>query len=272
MNVNSSGWGRAPERETLGWKVNNMADIEVRNFPELLDAALGISKLFGDIKPWWRGQAVCSWDLLPSIYHRNMAVKERNMTFRFKNMAKARHAKCPSDTDSPGWLFLMQHYGLPTRLLDWTESLLVAMFFALEDRRYDNEHGALWALNPAQLNKCQQGDGVIFSADHPHVAPLFHEAFAPSGKQTDLVLSVLTDQMDIRQLIQQSVFTVHGSGTPINQLPGTDSFVAKMQIPKGTKEEFRELIDLLGISRAALFPDLENLAVDLCQRGFTTVA
>ena len=45
------------------------------------------------------------------------------------------------------WLYIMQHVGVQTRLLDWTEGLLQALFFALE-----NEKPIVWMLDPQQLN------------------------------------------------------------------------------------------------------------------------
>lgn len=51
-------------------------------------------------------------------------------------------------TEFPAWLFLMQHYGLPTRLLDWSESLLTASFFAVFNHREHEHSGCVWVLNP----------------------------------------------------------------------------------------------------------------------------
>jgi hypothetical protein len=245
-----------------------MLEISVNSWPELINAMFAVSTHFGNSKPWWRGQSVSGWDLLPSIHHRGKAAMERNLTFRFKNMAKARHAKCPSNADCPAWLFLMQHYGLPTRLLDWSESPMVAMFFAIGDRKYDNEDAALWALSPTRLNRNQHGEGVIVAADHARVLPIIVDAFVPVSQPTEQILSVLTDQNDIRQLVQQSVFTAHGSKVPINHLHGAPDFVARISIPRLAKIAFREALDLLGVNRSALFPDLGNLADDLADRGF----
>lgn len=244
-----------------------MIEKEVSNLPQLLDAILLISSNFNSM-PWWRGQAVYSWKLIPSIYHKGMSIKEQNMTFRFKNMAQSRHSSCPSNTDYPGWLFLMQHYGLPTRLLDWSESPLIALFFSIEEKNYDDEDGALWALCPTRLNKIQGVKATVFASDHPQVKPLFDEAFVKKEKNTEQILSVLTNQIDIRQLMQQSVFTIHGINTSIDQLTSADNFIAKIKILKSAKDSFRQMINILGINRASIFPDLENLATEISCRDF----
>lgn len=239
-----------------------MTEIEANNSSQLLDAISTISNMF-NIMPWWRGQAVYNWKLTPSLYHKGIVAKEQSMTSRFKNMAKSRHAECPANTDNSGWLFFMQHYGLPTRLLDWTESPFIAMFFSIEEKQYDNEDGILWALNPPVLNRNQQEDGVVFAPDDCRIKTLFDEAFAAKEKRTQQILSVLADQINIRQLTQQSVSTIHGVDTPIDQLPGSENFVAKIKIAKQAKEEFRQMINLFGINRASIFPDLENLAKEI---------
>ena len=240
----------------------------INSIPKVFEAIVKVTEGFGMAQPWWRGQAAFDWDLIPSLYHRGVAHKELNMTNRFRNMARARYQNCPDSKDHPRWLFLMQHYRLPTRVLDWTESPLVALFFAVEDKSYDDKDAALWALHPTLLNKYQLGHQVMVCADNPQLAPIFQKAFTGKDNPTSMIVSVLPDHNDMRHLLQQSVFTIHGTDTPINKLSGCEYFVSKLIILSSKKEAFRESLDLLGISRSTLFPDLENLAHDLFEQNY----
>ena len=108
-----------------------------------------------DITPtrtlWFRGQSDKDFDLLPSIYrNKNLNYFEREMNRDFKLLSNSLVAKNPSNELE--WLFLMQHYGLQTRLLDWTESPLVALFFAVVDYSMPKD-SSVWILRPSYLNK-----------------------------------------------------------------------------------------------------------------------
>ncbi|MFQ5585315.1 MAG: FRG domain-containing protein [Thermodesulfobacteriota bacterium] len=245
-----------------------MDTYNVSHLTDFYKAIENISKRFGGIHLWYRGHSAEIWDLVPSLYHRSKAPDENALAVLFRSKAKVRYERCPANNNYPAWLFLMQHYRLPTRLMDWTESPLVALFFAVENCALDYRDGCLWVLHPMLLNKYSYGEAVIPAADNSKIAPLFREAFIAPDEPNPKIFAVLPFHTDLRHLLQQSAVTVHGIGTPINQLEHCDDFIAKIIIPKSAKHSFRKALNLLHISQSTLFPDLENLSVDLVQTNF----
>ena len=228
---------------------------------------------------WWRGQAESTWHLWPRLYWDSFTASERDMTRRFIRGAAVRHGKVPENDDIGSWLFLMQHYRLPTRLLDWTESPLVAAYFAVSDTNHINKDGVIWGLAPHELNR-EGGDeeGKILNspsirrpaswhgmsgATSP-VWPVFNSAFSgETSEKYEKIFAVMSNHFDVRQMVQQSTFTVHGLDERMDESANNDKYLVKLTIPADAKKNFRISLEHFGITRSHIFPDLENLAIDI---------
>lgn len=239
---------------------------EIRTGHQFLDAITNQVALWG-YEVWWRGHGDQDWHLTPALYRRrHTAGYENNVALMFKRAATTRHQACPAPDDRAGWLCLMQHYRLPTRLLDWTESPLVALWFAAWSD--PDKPGALWALQPFRLNQHQAGEAVVLNPLDPRAQALVAPAFDPSSPSPDRSVAIYPEQVDIRLAVQLSSFTLHGTAAPLEDLPNSRDFLLKFTIPAEAKRPLAEALDALGIRRSNLFPDLENLASELAGLEF----
>src|SRR6202044_3658398 len=111
---------------------------------------LGIiqSPPFNDARWAYRGQGKSSWRLKASIERvaSKPGIAEDYVEREFKRRAHHYLRDLPKEDDVLEWLALMQHYGAPTRLLDWTKSAYVAAFFAAESAT-DSDSFAIWAVD-----------------------------------------------------------------------------------------------------------------------------
>jgi hypothetical protein len=120
---------------------------------------------------WYRGQANCSHSLIPGLYRKCLSDIEKDAKIKFWNKVQADdelylrdfkirnyHMVSRLPENDLIWMSMMQHYGTPTRLLDWSENALSAFFFALEDyfsneRKNENVLPCIWCLKPKVLTE-----------------------------------------------------------------------------------------------------------------------
>ncbi|WP_321389275.1 FRG domain-containing protein [uncultured Desulfuromusa sp.] len=208
---------------------------------------------------WFRGHAEVNWNLLSSYSRLINPPSENTLLKKFKqNAAMLIDHRTENSFD---WLFLMQHYGVPTRLLDWSESPLAALYFAVDTEK--DSDGALWSLDPVKLNKNaginSKENCYLPSFDDEELINYSPESF--KGEETTELLPVATiaTRNNPRIQAQLGVFTIsHRDKTPIDKI-GKKDHIRKYLIPKESKADIQEELTLCGITKFQLFPELSSI-------------
>jgi hypothetical protein len=137
--------------------------------------------LHGSFGTWFRGHADRRWQLLPSVFRpltltNGVRYEEGNLFHHFQLLAPEHHTTHRNAFD---WLCLMQHYGLPTRLIDWTENLLTALYFATSEQQDGGAHsdvnGRVFILAPRILNRVRLAENA-FNERGVFLPESFHSA------------------------------------------------------------------------------------------------
>lgn len=215
---------------------------QIRSLRDLIDCLGETERHFGRHNAVFRGHTDLSWDLVPSIFRNDRAHFEYSYMQEFRHAAPARVVQCPEFNDLAAWLAMMQHHGLPTRLLDWSKSILVAAFFAAwnhkEKHRQDRD-GAVWAINMMDINeRTTRRRGMLSLPDLACSAPgtdpynLFHDAFMEKKQSAKLLYAVVSaPQRDQRLYAQQGLFTIHNFAVPLNRQDGAELFCKMFRVP-----------------------------------------
>lgn len=220
---------------------------------------------------WFRGQRSKTWPLLPNIARKTadqpngLLDQEIPAIKRFKQNSHAFLDRLPHD--EWGWIFLMQHHRGLTRLLDWSESPLVALYFALGKATdgADTEDGVVWCLDPMELNnhsghrRTNKRDVLAFGDDSVLNNYLPDQM---GGRGAELHPIAAIGPRNSRRMIAQSrTFTImHGTITAVEDV-ADKKHVWRLIIPAAEKQALRKELKLIGFNEFMLFPDLETISI-----------
>lgn len=251
---------------------------------EAVSATLPSSKVL-----WYRGHSKVSHELVPSLY-RNVSTKteeqlrrmEEQLNRRFRDRAMPHSFQSRDDSSDVSalhswWrMFSMQHYGTPTRMLDWSENALIALCFAVFGAASDLnsvEDAVVWVLDPEKWNGIGNNNhsGALSVDEHgakPY-APL------PSSDQhvpSVWPLAIFGMHNSPRIVTQQGTFVIFAPGkTASMETHATSSAhfhigpsaLRAIRLSRNSISQMFDALRRLGYGHSTLYPDLHGLATDL---------
>jgi len=186
-----------------------------------------------------------------------------------RNFKKYAHRSVVEKDSIWNWLSVAQHYGLPTRLLDWTYSPFVAMHFATADIDTFNVDGVIWAVNyvkthnilPEKLSRKLEEEGAnVFTVE------MLFESIKSLTELEDLssdpfILFFEPPSIDDRIVNQFAFFSMSSDSRVVlnSWLEDKMDFWRKIVIPAELKWEIRDKLDQANITERVLFPGLDGL-------------
>ncbi|MGB2820410.1 MAG: FRG domain-containing protein [Phycisphaerae bacterium] len=251
----------------------------VRELAERMDA-ITYGGVFGPVL--FRGQANAEWGLQPSLLRTPVANEDVWKIEQFEQEGVMLYRKSAHEfldaSVLPSWRpetkeneldvlvawGLMQHYGGPTRVLDWTRSPYIATYFAV--RELPDDDALVWFYDSIALRRRWEQLGLT-------LRPLFWGDFREGGiRHNDLpiIIDFAASEQTPRMVVQQCQLSVctdvkldHETAMENLQDGGSPAWFGKFVIPKESKYGIFKHLVAMGINAYALFPGLDGLGRSL---------
>lgn len=234
---------------------------------------------------WFRGTGKSTYTLSPSIHrHTEIINDEKIIELETKIIDRFNQRSVPflsrplDKTNDWETLFFMQHYRIPTRLLDWTENPFIALYFALTSAKFEidkkkkvyNDNVAVWVLDPVTWNRESLKDytynqGILSVQEH------FLESYKPRIKfdgMREKPVAIFGTHNSPRIVAQRGVFTVFGKKVqPMEKTYVDEKYkqdcLMKIEFPKNKINDLLKSLTSLGITDSVVYPDLEGLGKEV---------
>jgi hypothetical protein len=192
-----------------------------------------------------------------------------------RNFRKYAHRDSVQHDTIWNWLSLAKHHGLPTRLLDWSFSPLVAMHFATSNIEKFDQDGAVYAVRFVQVHELlpdhlreslnEQGGDVFTASLLAEVIPNLEDM--PGLSEQDYVIFFEPPSIDERIVNQFALFSLMSrAGANLESwLSEHTNLYKKVIVPASLKWEIRDKLDQANITERVLFPGLDGLSLWLAR-------
>lgn len=234
---------------------------------------------------FFRGQCNCEWDIRPSIFRDSMVEGEADMIEMALSRAPYEFSNCTSVFDE---LTKLQHYGLPTRLLDVTMNPLVALYFACyasgKTDEKDVSDGVVYYGSEYSHHSNTPDVRVLAALAKLKIDPattlrILKERFELEGYTADRLIQLIQSYRFVipkygnnRLVSQNGAFLIPGAilinenktdiwaSTIVKSTHNLNSVfnIERIIIPGDSKEDILSELDFLNINEASLFPELEH--------------
>lgn len=291
-----------------------MADVNrymIFSIPEFVECIKGIrAKEKSDL--WFRGHSKARYKLLPGLFrdpfifqdhkgtpftprsgeiislnrggYKGFSTKRLLQAFKDNYSRKKNVLYHPEDDFE--WVCLMQHYGVPTSLLDWSTNAFTALYFALLEPHHkpfvnnikrptsipsvcsemEFEGAVVYVINPKKVNAVNIASRNPFKAvfDFSKRKDLIAGALFPTDFEESFFyfpICVTAKKFDFRILAQQGVFMLFGKSIwDLEYIDHMKPIVHKIFIPQAAVLEMAADLKNLGFGTKAIFPDLDRNA------------
>lgn len=238
----------------------------------------------------YRGHSDCQYHLLPGIFRWNdlpndstisaYSQLEFNILSDFTSEA-CRFIKDISVDDVPAWLEIAQHFGVPTRLLDFTENPLVALYFACIGS--PSKNACVWIVNePAYNKKFFLQNHVIYTAQSKQIVSkivaeeIVYQDFQPHYGNMNYIQYpwiYKPHYREERMHLQESIFMLWGADhRPLTANIGGNEYmstgaidnaqaglICSVSIPATSKEGLLRDLDMCGVNEKFIYPGLDGV-------------
>lgn len=235
---------------------------------------------------WYRGCGDSDHRLEPTLFRhptRKTITDLLNLEANLLTHFRQRSLPYISNQTINDWdlLFLMQHFGVPTRLLDWTENPYIALYFALSSAKGDSSTGteifkkdaSIWVLDPVEWNRhslkhMSYKDGILSVADARIKTYTPSSNHHDTGEMLNQSVTIYGTHNSPRIIAQRGAFMVFGKDTQpadlaYQSLHYPPESLTKIVIPKDKITQLTTSLFKIGYTDAVVFPDLEGLAREI---------